>query len=180
MLGYIRQQILYTISELVGIFITAGTWIKYWTKFSMFKRVVFTEPALAASNTKATNERDGNFTPVIDGKIQIHPDTNQPTRAWEKLKVKQNFQKIKKLSQKTPINPKKVRFVCISDTHNKNVYESIPDGDVLIHAGDFSMVGHPSQIEEFNDFLGTVISNAGITQMSKTNCVNNKTIKYLY
>jgi len=36
----------------------------------------------------------------------------------------------------------KVRFVCISDTHcTETCFENVPDGDVLIHAGDFSYVG---------------------------------------
>ena len=35
-----------------------------------------------------------------------------------------------------------IRFVCISDTHaNDGCFENVPSGDVLIHAGDFTMVG---------------------------------------
>ena len=36
----------------------------------------------------------------------------------------------------------KLRFVCTSDTHNQtDGYNfQIPDGDVLLHAGDFSQV----------------------------------------
>lgn len=37
---------------------------------------------------------------------------------------------------------RKVRFVCTSDTHNQThrFKYHLPDGDVLVHAGDFSQV----------------------------------------
>jgi len=49
-----------------------------------------------------------------------------------------------------------IRFVCLSDTHgHTNDFEfEIPDGDVLIHAGDFSDIGEPHQVVEFNEWLG--------------------------
>ncbi|GLB35148.1 putative metallo-dependent phosphatase [Lyophyllum shimeji] len=37
------------------------------------------------------------------------------------------------------------RFVCISDTHSQIF--PVPDGDVLLHAGDLSSWGHPEQVE---------------------------------
>jgi Icc-related predicted phosphoesterase len=46
-----------------------------------------------------------------------------------------------------------LRFVCISDTHNRSMKISIPDGDVLIHAGDFTNSGTVSNTRDFNDFL---------------------------
>lgn len=39
-----------------------------------------------------------------------------------------------------------MRIVCISDTHNKHKKITIPDGDVLVHAGDMSSVGHPHEL----------------------------------
>ena|SRR3990167_7434738 len=49
------------------------------------------------------------------------------------------------------------RFVCISDTHSKHTsIPFMPDGDVLIHAGDFSNVGTAKEILEFNEWLGTL------------------------
>lgn len=45
-------------------------------------------------------------------------------------------------------------IVCISDTHNQLRYIKVPDGDVLVHAGDFSMQGRAAEIQEFNDQLG--------------------------
>lgn len=45
------------------------------------------------------------------------------------------------------------RLICISDTHSKH-YEldkDLPEGDIIIHAGDFSNRGH---LNELSDFLG--------------------------
>lgn len=40
-----------------------------------------------------------------------------------------------------------MRIVCISDTHNKEV--PIPYGDILVHAGDFSMMGRLPEVSAF-------------------------------
>lgn len=52
--------------------------------------------------------------------------------------------------------PNKLRFVCISDTHLKHRSLTMPEGDVLIHAGDFShwRKGSMDKIREFNAWLG--------------------------
>jgi len=51
-------------------------------------------------------------------------------------------------------SPKKtIKFVCISDTHTKTYGLKIPDGDVLIHAGDFTYTGTPKEVEDFSKFL---------------------------
>lgn len=39
------------------------------------------------------------------------------------------------------------------DTHSKTNNLKLPDGDVLLHAGDFSNVGKPVDIERFCEFL---------------------------
>ena len=43
------------------------------------------------------------------------------------------------------------RFVCISDTHDST--PAVPDGDVLLHAGDIS-AGIPESIRSMFDWLG--------------------------
>lgn len=43
------------------------------------------------------------------------------------------------------------RIVCISDTHTRLGDVVVPDGDILIHAGDFSRRGRPQEIERFAD-----------------------------
>lgn len=45
-----------------------------------------------------------------------------------------------------------VRVVCIGDTHGR-FPDSMPEGEVLIHTGDFSMFGNTEDITNFNEFL---------------------------
>jgi hypothetical protein len=78
-----------------------------------------------------------------------------PTVTWEKLSVKQKYEQKTLLDGSEPKIPGHVRFVCISDTHTrtKGLAEKIPDGDVLIHAGDFTNVGEISGVKQFSEFL---------------------------
>jgi predicted phosphohydrolase len=46
-----------------------------------------------------------------------------------------------------------LRLVCLSDTHNKHARIAIPDGDVLLHAGDFTGRGGAAEVEAFGVFL---------------------------
>jgi len=46
-----------------------------------------------------------------------------------------------------------MRLVCLSDTHNLHDALDVPDGDVLLHAGDFSGRGTESEIAAFGAFL---------------------------
>ena len=48
----------------------------------------------------------------------------------------------------------KLRIVIISDTHGLHERISIPDGDILVHAGDLTSKGDLADIAEFNEFLG--------------------------
>jgi len=48
-----------------------------------------------------------------------------------------------------------MRIVAISDTHGLHEDLIIPDGDVLIHAGDLTSQGKLSQIKEFNSWFGS-------------------------
>ena len=49
-----------------------------------------------------------------------------------------------------------LRFVAISDTHNHHADLQIPDGDVLLHAGDLTYGGSLEEVESFNAWLGTL------------------------
>lgn len=49
-----------------------------------------------------------------------------------------------------------MRLVLISDTHGLHDRLTIPDGDVLIHAGDMSNGGEPEEIREFGEWLATL------------------------
>ena len=50
-----------------------------------------------------------------------------------------------------------VRFVVISDTHNHEgeMPQNVPDADVLLHCGDMTMIGKPSELQSVNDWFGT-------------------------
>jgi len=58
----------------------------------------------------------------------------------------------------TPVYDDQVRFVCMSDTHGlaADFANLLPPGDVFLHAGDFTYLGLPQEVEQFNEFLGIV------------------------
>lgn len=47
-----------------------------------------------------------------------------------------------------------MKIVCISDTHNQHGKLVLPDGDVLIHAGDATMTGKPWELFPFIEWMG--------------------------
>lgn len=51
-----------------------------------------------------------------------------------------------------------MKIVCISDTHGKHkaLDGFMPEGDVLVHAGDFTMDGNFKYVRLFNEWLGTL------------------------
>lgn len=46
-----------------------------------------------------------------------------------------------------------MRIVAISDTHGSHNQLNLPEGDILCHSGDFSMLGKPNEIESFFEWL---------------------------
>lgn len=67
----------------------------------------------------------------------------------------ENFEATQKLLAKSSSASK---VVVISDTHlhHRSLTEKIPACDILIHCGDFSMVGSSKDISDFADWLGTL------------------------
>lgn len=49
-----------------------------------------------------------------------------------------------------------MRFICLSDTHGRHSEVTVPDGDVLICAGDFTESGHPGEVDLFLAWLATL------------------------
>lgn len=47
-----------------------------------------------------------------------------------------------------------LRLVCLSDTHGKHRSLEVPQGDVLVHAGDFTAYGKKDHALDFNTWLG--------------------------
>ncbi len=65
-----------------------------------------------------------------------------------------SLHRVDPLPHDTPKPPGYTRFVCISDTHSRTDTIQMPYGDVLLHAGDFTELGLPSEVKKFNDWLG--------------------------
>ena len=50
---------------------------------------------------------------------------------------------------------KRIKVVCIADTHELHRELTVPDGDLLIHAGDFTFFGNSERtLRDFNEWLG--------------------------
>lgn len=49
-----------------------------------------------------------------------------------------------------------MKIVCISDTHGLHDQIEVPDGDVLVHAGDLTSQGTPQQMRDVNDWFGSL------------------------
>ena len=93
--------------------------------------------------------------------VKVHNLSTNPTKLWDKLKVKQKQEKLPINRYTVGVNPYPpeegyVRFVCISDTHNQTNELELPDGDVLLHAGDFTRTGLPAEVDHFCEFLQRV------------------------
>lgn len=48
-----------------------------------------------------------------------------------------------------------MRIVAISDTHTRHDELNLPDGDILIHAGDFTHRGHPKDVLNFLEWFSS-------------------------
>lgn len=48
------------------------------------------------------------------------------------------------------------KIVCLSDTHNSNNQITVPDGDILIHAGDATITGTLEEIVLFNKWFANL------------------------
>ncbi|MDP2877638.1 MAG: metallophosphatase domain-containing protein [Holophaga sp.] len=46
-----------------------------------------------------------------------------------------------------------MRLICLSDTHGEQDRFKVPDGDVLIHAGDFSGLGTEREVHKFAKWM---------------------------
>ena len=49
-----------------------------------------------------------------------------------------------------------IRIVLISDTHNRHGTMQMPEGDILIHAGDFTNNGKEKEIKDFDTWLASL------------------------
>ncbi len=113
--------------------------------------------------------------------IEVHKLSQDPTAAWKAIST-EKAQRVIKIAMRSPnaeIPENKVRIVCMSgkksdefvnhyggtlhnfiglttDTHSLTPYIKfdIPDGDIFIHAGDFTKCGKMEEVSEFNNWIG--------------------------
>lgn len=80
-------------------------------------------------------------------KMESHMLSDLPNKAWNEILSKEYV--VSEVSPPLPKpekQPNHVRVVCVSDTHNLANCLKIPDGDILIHAGDFSITGQKNEV----------------------------------
>lgn len=122
--------------------------------------------ALSLSDTENAGQRDpqdgtgsSKASPMPDEEkpVEVHSLTESPNEFHKQLSQtaswKQNYKVLSSLARDAPKPADHVRFVCISDTHNKHNMLNLPDGDVLLHAGDFTWQGTQEEVESFCNFL---------------------------
>lgn len=84
-------------------------------------------------------------------------DGRNPNDVWNEIKHDQVF--LEPLISKNVAQSDCTRIVCISDTHNKHRELShLPAGDILIHAGDFTLRGEVDVIEDLSEYFGELSS----------------------
>lgn len=94
----------------------------------------------------------------MSGEITVNPLANNPTAAWIQISKTQKVIKINVKPPSKPVENNRLRFVCMSDTHSliRNITFDVPDGDVFIHAGDFTKCGQRDEVIQFNKWLATL------------------------
>uniref|UniRef100_A0A8C7L4I9 Metallophosphoesterase domain containing 2 n=1 Tax=Oncorhynchus kisutch TaxID=8019 RepID=A0A8C7L4I9_ONCKI len=103
-------------------------------------------------------------TPPSQGKVTITVDeySSNPTQAFTHYNINESrFQPphvhmVEPIPYDTPKPSGHTRFVCVSDTHSRTDGIQMPYGDILLHTGDFTELGLPSEVKKFNDWLGKV------------------------
>lgn len=90
--------------------------------------------------------------------VPVHPLSQDPTAAWREISKTERVIKVTMKPPTTTVAPNKARVVCMSDTHSLTPYIKfdIPDGDIFIHAGDFTKCGQLEEVEEFNTWIGAL------------------------
>jgi len=94
----------------------------------------------------------------MENEVKVHELSDRPTDFWRNWKRTANVMRLQVRQPSTPPSEDKLRFVCMSDTHSltSHLKNPIPDGDVFVHAGDFTRTGKLSEVKEFNSWLATL------------------------
>ncbi|KAF3921345.1 hypothetical protein ABW20_dc0101502 [Dactylellina cionopaga] len=95
----------------------------------------------------------------LDAIFNREPPTNlERFKAFPKRYVAETlYQLLPKSSTNSHVSPSssKLKIVCLSDTHNHRILD-VPDGDILVHAGDLTENGSPQEVQEAIDWLDTL------------------------
>merc|ERR1712013_675518 len=116
--------------------------------------------ALGRSHTVSARQR--NMASGVKQVVQAHALSGNPEKCYAELMEAGRYQSLEKIDPlklfETPKKSDSVRFVCISDTHNRtdNYHDRIPEGDVLLHSGDFTATSADDEIVHFTNFLGKI------------------------
>ena len=91
--------------------------------------------------------------------IEVHRHTNSPSHAWDAMRDTQKVVKLNVSAPSSPAESNMLRFVCMSDTHSltSRLRVEVPEGDVFLHAGDFTRCGSEDEVQEFNTWIGESI-----------------------
>jgi len=91
----------------------------------------------------------------METEVKAHEMSDKPTEFWRTWKKTANVMRLQVKAPSTPPAEDKLRFVCMSDTHSltSHIKKPIPDGDVFVHAGDFTRTGKLSEVREFNAWI---------------------------
>lgn len=98
--------------------------------------------------------------------IQVFKANSESDAKGDTLKLKSRQPSLAKIQTDPTYYPKSIRIVHMSDTHNFLIAsksskrrEFLPDGDILVHSGDFTNGGSDEEYAIFNQWLGAVASN---------------------
>uniref|UniRef100_A0A8C2YE34 Metallophosphoesterase domain containing 1 n=1 Tax=Coturnix japonica TaxID=93934 RepID=A0A8C2YE34_COTJA len=133
-----------------------GKWDINIQQFNQEKKLPSASMAFAQSHIMAA--RRHQHSRLI---IEVDEYSSNPTQAFTFYNINQgrfqppHVQMVDPVPHDAPKPPGYTRFVCISDTHSRTDPIQMPYGDVLIHAGDFTELGLPSEVKKFNEWLGS-------------------------
>eukprot|EP01134_Creolimax_fragrantissima_P003772 CFRG3772T1 len=83
-----------------------------------------------------------------------YPYSEDPGKAWKIIEPLMEITtlKVPEVANIRSARPGFVRVVVISDTHSRPVCD-LPAGDIIIHAGDFTMCGDTKEVTEFAEWF---------------------------
>lgn len=98
-------------------------------------------------------EQEHDLLPTLTHVVGTAPFTDswfQWAKAiWTKLSLDAESSSTNSLDER-------IKIVCLSDTHGHHRRIDMPPGDILLHAGDYTLHGDRAHAEDFDDWLSTL------------------------